>query len=101
MSQKDRKAMDSILNPLKKLGVVEDVPLGKPYPAASPAFTVYKDNKPRVVVDLRQVNTKLYLDAYPLPKQDDILRAMNGTTVFSYLNMTKSFFQQVITPEDH
>lgn len=34
MSPKDRVAMDKILDPLKAIGVVEDVPLGKPSPAA-------------------------------------------------------------------
>ena len=92
MSYKDRRAMDLILGPLKILGVVEDVPLGKPCLAALPAFIVYRDNKPRVVVDLRRVNTKLYLDAYPLLKQDDILSAINGATVFLVLDITKSFF---------
>jgi hypothetical protein len=68
MSYKDRRAIDLILDPLKQLGVVEDIPLRKPCPATSPAFTIYQDDKPRVVVDLRHVNTKLYLNAYPLPK---------------------------------
>jgi hypothetical protein len=100
LSIKDRRAMDEILDPLKDIGVVEDVPLGKPSPVSSPAFVVWKDGKPRVVVDLRRVNSKLYVDAYPLPKQDDILTAMHGSEVFSVLDMTKSFFQQKICPGD-
>jgi hypothetical protein len=32
--------MDDILNPLKKIGVVEDVPLGKPSLVSSPAFII-------------------------------------------------------------
>jgi hypothetical protein len=39
-------------------------------------------------------------DAYPLPKQDDILGAMGGAQVFSILDMAKSFYQQKIVPED-
>jgi hypothetical protein len=92
--------MDDILDPLKKIGVVEDVPLGKPSPVSSPAFVVWRDGKARVVVDLRRVNTKLQLDAYPLPRQDDILQKMHGCQIFSSLDMTKSFFQQRIRPED-
>lgn len=41
MSYKDRRAIDLILDPLKQLGVVEDIPLGKPYPATLPAFIIY------------------------------------------------------------
>ena len=100
MSPRDRKAFDKIVDPLKNIGVVENVPLGKPSPASSPAFLVWRDGKERVVVDMRRVNTKMNCDAYPLPKQDDILTAMGGATVFSVLDMTKSFFQQRIRPED-
>jgi hypothetical protein len=54
------------------------VPLGQTSPCASLGFVVYRDGKARFVADLRKVNTKLYMDAYPLPKQDDILEAMGG-----------------------
>jgi hypothetical protein len=105
LSMKDRANINAILDPLKEAGVIEDVPLGQPSPAASPAFMVYRnvpngDPIPRCVVDLRRVNTKMYIDAYPLPKQDDILTAMGGSIVFSILDMTKSFFQQGIRPDD-
>ena len=61
---------------------------------------VWKNSKSRVVVDLRRVNKVLYLDAYPLPKQDTILVVMGGAIVFSLLNITKGFFQQEIEPKD-
>jgi len=91
---RDRNALDSIADPLRAAGVVESVSLGKPSPAASPAFIVWRNLKPRIVVDLRRVNTKGYVDAYPLPKQDDILTALHGSTIFSVLDLTKGFFQQ-------
>jgi len=47
---------------------VEKVPLRQPSAAASPAFVVWKNGKPRVIVDLHKVNTKLYPNAYLLPK---------------------------------
>ncbi|KID93902.1 Ribonuclease H-like protein, partial [Metarhizium majus ARSEF 297] len=99
-SRRDREAMDDILNPLKEAGVVEDVPLGEPCPVASPAFVVWRDGKPRVVIDMRRVNTKLVTDAYPLPRQDDILSSLQGSTVFSALDLTKGFFQQPIAESD-
>jgi len=39
------------------------------------------------------------LDAHPLPKQDDILSALGGSSVFSSLDLVKSFFQQTIAQE--
>lgn len=92
--------MDSILDPLIKAGRIEKVPLGDSSAAASPAFMVWNKGKPRVVVDLHRVNLKLFLDAYPLPRQDDVLQAMGDGIVFSTLNITKGFFQQPIRPQD-
>ena len=102
LSARDRVNMDKILDPLTKLGVVEPVPLGSPCPAASPAFMVYRkdDPKGRMVIDLRRVNTKVHIDAYPLPRQDDILTSMSGATIFSIVDMTKSFFQQPLAVGD-
>jgi hypothetical protein len=85
---------------MKAQGLIKSVPLGTPYPAASPAFMVWNHSKPRVVVNLRKVNTYLYPDAYPLPRQDDVLSALGGSTVFSSLNLTKGFFQQRIAETD-
>jgi hypothetical protein len=100
LSKKDKEAMNSVLDPLRKAGVIEPVPLGTPSPIASPAFVVYRNDKPRVVVDLRRVNSKGYIDAYPLPRQDTILQALGGRSIFSSVDMVKSFFQQPIKPAD-
>ena len=100
LSMKDRMAMNGLLDPLREAGIVEPVPLGQPSPVSSPAFVVWRDGKPRVVVDLRRVNSKMHTDAYPLPRQDTILSTMGGASVFSILDMTKSFFQQRIKPQD-
>jgi hypothetical protein len=100
LSPRDQKAMNEILDPLVKEGRVQQVPLGKPLPAASPAFVVWKEGKPRVVVDLRRINAKLVPDAYPLPKQDQVLMALGGATVFTSMDIRKGFFQQRIDPAD-
>ena len=100
-SKRDKEEMDKILDPMRADGSLVPVPLGQPSPAAAPAFVVYRNGKPRVVVDLRKVNTKLELNAYPLPKADDVLSAMGGATIFSSVDMTKSFFQQPLAPEDY
>jgi hypothetical protein len=94
---KDRANIDAILDPLKEAGVIEDVPLSQPSLIISLAFIVYRnvlnsDLIPRCVVDLRRVNTKIYIDAYLLLKQDDILIVIGGSTIFSILDIIKSFF---------
>ena len=100
LTAKDKKAMNEILDPLLEQGRIQKVPLGIPSAAASPAFVVWKNGKPRVVVDLKRVNTRLYPDAYPLPRQDTILGALGGSIVFSSVDLTKSFFQQGTKPSD-
>ncbi|PFH62963.1 hypothetical protein XA68_10714 [Ophiocordyceps unilateralis] len=100
LSPRDKTAMDSIIEPLRAQGIVEDVPLGEPCPAAAPAFIVWRQGKPRMVVDLRRTNTKLLHDAYPLPRQDEILKSLQGSEVFSVLDLTKGFFQQPIRRQD-
>ena len=94
LSRRDKVEMDKILDPLAAAQKIEPVPLGQPSAAASPAFIVWNKGKPRVVVDLRKVNAKLYPDAYPLPKQDDVLGALGGAVIFTSLDIQKSFFQQ-------
>ena len=100
LSRRDKVEMDKILDPLAAAQKIEPVPLGQPSAAASPAFIVWNKGKPRVVVDLRKVNAKLYPDAYPLPKQDDVLGALGGAVIFTSLDIQKSFFQQRIRKED-
>ena len=100
LSRTDMKTMNAILDPLRECGVVEQIPLGQPVPIASPAFVVWRKGKPRVVVDLRKVNMRMIGDAYPLPRQDDILSAMHGATVFTVVDVMKGFFQQGIPRED-
>lgn len=100
LSKRERDDMDTILDPMKKEGTLQPVPLGEPPPIATPAFVVYRNEKPRVVLDMRRFNTKLQLNAYPLPRQETILGALGGSEVFSSLDLTKGFFQQPIAPED-
>ena len=100
LTRKDRDAIDHILDPLVTEGRVEKVPLGKPSASSSPAFIVWKNGKPRMVVDLRKVNTRLYPDTYPLPKQDHILESLGGSVIFSSMDITKGFYQQPLKPED-
>lgn len=100
LSRRDRAAFDSIIDPLREVGAVENVPLGHICPCASPAFIVWRNDKPRVVVDLRRVNDKLVDHGYAIPRQDDIRTALGGSTVFTIMDILKGFFQQPLKPED-
>lgn len=67
---------------------IEKVPLTAAAPFASPAFVVWKGTKPRVVVDMRRLNTKVIPNAYPLPRQDDIPSL--SSLFYSYLRSVGS-----------
>ena len=100
LSRKDQKGVDTVLDPLREAGVVEKVPLGTLLPAASSMFVVWKNNKPCLVIDFCQVNTKMFLDTYLLPKQDIILSVLGRLSIFSSVDMVRGFFQQLIKLED-
>ena len=90
--RRDQKALNSVMDPLKTDGRIEDISLRQSSAASSSAFVVWKGNKPYVVVNFHKVNTKLYPDAYLLPKQDQVLGAMGGSTIFLSMDIVKGFF---------
>ena len=70
---------------------------------ASPSFIVpKKDPKavPRWVCDYRQLNANTIPDNYPLPRIDEILADCGQGMIWSTIDMTDSFFQTRIHPDD-
>jgi len=70
---------------------------------ASPAFLVPKSDPtvlPRWVNDYRQLNANTVLDAFPLPRVDDILADCAKGKIWSKMDMTNSFFQTRVHPDD-
>jgi hypothetical protein len=75
---------------------------------ASPAFCVpkYKDGKPnldvppRWVNDYRELNQNTVHDNFPLPRVDEILADCGRGKIFGKIDMTNSFFQTRVHPDD-
>jgi hypothetical protein len=70
---------------------------------ASPAFLVPKSDAavlPRWVNDYRQLNTNTVLDAFPLPRVEDILADCAKGKIWSKMDMTNSFFQTRVHPDN-
>lgn len=70
---------------------------------ASPAFIIPKADTtvlPRWVNDYRQLNGNTIPDSYPLPRIDDIMADAVKGNVWSVLDMTNSFFQTRVHPDD-
>jgi hypothetical protein len=70
---------------------------------ASPAFIVPKSDAtvlPQWVNNYRMLNANTVLDAHPLPRVDDILANCAKGKIWSKLDMTNSFFQTRVHPDN-
>lgn len=59
---------------------------------ASPVLVKKKNGSHRLCVDYRALNKKIIKDRYPLPLIDDQLDILQGSTVFSTLDLKEGFF---------
>ena len=68
----------------------------EPTPFTAPLFVVWRvvdgKRKGRVVVDLRALNKVVVLDNYPLPRQDEVIRSLRGTTHITVIDALSFFF---------
>ncbi len=72
-------------------------------PYASPAFLIPKADptaKPRWVNDYRALNANTVPDMHPLPKISDILADCAKGKIWGKIDMTNSFFQTKVHPDD-
>lgn len=60
------------------------------------AFVIWKENKSKIVIDLRKINICLYFDVYFWFKLNTILSFLNEFKNFSFIDLTKKLFQQHI-----
>ena len=70
-------------------------------PWASPIVLVKKkDGNFRFCIDYRKLNEVTKKDAHPLPRIDDLLDALQGSTMFSTLDLRSGYWQVSVDPED-
>ena len=72
-------------------------------PAGSGAFIIPKADPtvlPRWVNDFRQLNTNTITDSFPLPRISEILADCGNGVFFASIDMTNSFFQTRMHPDD-
>jgi hypothetical protein len=98
VSKRDEAVIDQVFNQMRKEGRLFDAP-----PNVSvgwPVFVVWHKGKGRPVVDLRGLNAKVLVDAYPLPRQDEVLGSLRGKRFISLFDMQKSFYQRNVAVRD-
>jgi hypothetical protein len=84
-----REVMDKQMDSWIQLEVIE--PSISPWGA--PAFIVYRNGKPRMVIDYRRLNEAVIPDEFPLPKQEGILQALTGSQWLSTFDALSGFTQ--------
>lgn len=95
-SPRSRQVIDEQMDKWIKLKVIE--PSKSPWGA--PAFIVYKQAKPRMVIDFRKLNESVIPDEFPLPRQEDILKSLTGSQWLSTLDALAGFTQLEIAEKD-
>ncbi|HXP51692.1 MAG TPA: reverse transcriptase domain-containing protein, partial [Bacteroidia bacterium] len=91
-----REVMDTQMDTWLSNGVIS--PSKSPWGA--PAFIVYRNGKPRMVIDYRKLNEMMIPDEFPIPKQEDILQALTGSQWLSTLDALAGFTQVTIAKKD-
>jgi hypothetical protein len=94
-----RDKVDEKLGELLSLGIIEEVPEG-PTEWVSPLVVAPKDNGDiRICVDMRRANDAIIRERQPIPTVDELLHDLNGSTVFSKLDLKWGFHQIQLSEE--
>ena len=94
-----RDKVNKKIEELEKLDVIEKAE-GYPTTWLSPLVVIPKNNGDiRICVDMRQVNTAIERERFPLPNVDETLEEMNGSKWFSKLDLAQGFHQIPIDEE--
>jgi hypothetical protein len=94
MSFKDKKTMNEILNSFVTNDQIQKISFEIINFATSSTFVIWRKRKSRVMINLKRINIKLYLNVYSLFKQNTILFSFDDSIVFSSIDFIKEFFQQ-------
>ena len=94
-----REKVDKKLDELLELDIIEEVPEG-PSGWISPLVVVPKgDGDVRVCVDMRRANEAIICERHPIPTVEELLHDMNGSTVFSKIDLKWGFHQILLCEE--
>ena len=87
-----RDKVEAQIEQLLDLGIIEAV--DGPTPWVNPVVLVPKSKgEIRLCLDMREANKAILRRRYPIPTVDEILQTMNGSTVFSKLDLKWGYHQ--------
>jgi len=96
-SMKEREYIDAELEKMIANGVIR--PSKSPW-GAPVVLVRKKSGELRFCIDFRLLNEVTKKDAYPLPKIDECLDALEGSRFFSTLDLASGYWQVAMDPED-
>ena len=93
-----RKDIEKELERLEWLDIIEKA--DGPTPWVSPIVAVPKKNgEIRICVDMREANQAILREKHPMPTIDELIADLNGSTLFSTLDLTNAYHQLELDPE--
>lgn len=94
-----RDAVEKKINELIEMDIVEQV--RGPTPWVNPVVILPKksDKDIRMCLDMRKANEAIVRERYPIPTVDEILQGLNGSAIFSKLDLKWGYHQLELTPE--
>ena len=98
LSQLELRELKRQLNQLLKDDKIR--PSTSPY-GASVLFAKKKNDKLRICIDYRALNSQTIQNRYALPRIDELFDHLHGTKVFSKLDLTSGYYQIAVKPKDH
>ena len=94
-----REKVERKLDELLESGIIEEVPEG-PTGWVSPLVVVPKaDGDIRICVDMRCANQAIVRERQPIPTIEEVLQDLNGSTVFSRVDLKWGFHQILLAEE--
>ncbi|CAI5646298.1 unnamed protein product [Oreochromis niloticus] len=91
-----RQVAEGKIHEMAAAGVIE--PSNSPW-AAPVVLVGKKDGSPRFCVDFRRLNAVTKKDSYPLPRIDEALDYVSGSSWFSSLDLRSGYWQVELAPE--
>ena len=94
----NREKVEKELERLKIADIIEDSKGVTPW--ISPIVPIHKDDGTlRITVDSRCINTAIDRENHPMPTLDDLIYWMNGSTIFSKIDLNKGYHQLELDEE--
>ena len=82
---------------MKRAGIIKE----SDSPRAAPMVVVKtKDGNLRICTDYRKLNQVTQVDAYPMPRIDDLLDSVGQSSFITSLDLAKGYWQVPVAPED-